>query len=130
LQSQLSHFDLAPNQTITVVIGDDRLFDAFRVRSDLGATRSCATRFGCSVAERMKRLLVTQPGGATRSPPRLCPCNPGRNCTHTQGYSMNHPDVWLLQNLTLGTVSYGESPLLQILNQQRKATALLSWRTS
>ena len=43
---------------------------------------------------------------------------------------MNHPNVWPLQNLTLGTVSYGESPLLQILNQQRKATALLSWRTS
>jgi hypothetical protein len=29
-------YDLAPHQTTEVVIGDDRLFDSFGVRSDLG----------------------------------------------------------------------------------------------
>src|SRR5690349_396064 len=90
-----SPFDLAPNQTITVVIGDDRLFGSFRVRSDLGATRSCATRFGYSVAERAKRLLVTQPSGATRSSPRLYRPTWGKIATYSQGYWTNHPDVWL-----------------------------------
>ena len=53
------------------------------------------------------------------------PCNPARNCTCTQGYWKNHPDVWPLQNLTLGTVSYSESQLLQTLNQPAQGNGLI-----
>lgn len=53
------------------------------------------------------------------------PCNPGQNCTYTQGYWKNHSDVWPLQSLTLGVVSYDASQLLQILNRPAQDNGLV-----
>jgi hypothetical protein len=78
--------NLAPIQTIEVVIGDDRLFDSLGVRSGCaGDPLLCDTAyvFRCRVNE-------TQSCDASQwSDTITCatlPCNPGRNCTYTQSY--------------------------------------------
>jgi hypothetical protein len=117
--------NLAPIQTIEMVIGDDRLFDSLGVRSGCaGDPLLCDTAyvFRCRVNE-------TQSCDASqRSDTITCatlPCNPGRNCTYTQGYWKNHSAVWPLQSLMLGAVSYSESQLLQILNRPAQGNGLV-----
>jgi hypothetical protein len=104
--------NLASNQTMEVVIGDDRLFDSFGVQSHCSSDPLlCDTAyvFRCRVNE-------TEACDASRwSNAIACatlPCNPGQNCTYSQGYWKNHSDVWPLQSLTLGAVSYNKSQLL------------------
>ena len=116
---------LAPNQTMAVVIGDDRLFDSFGVRSDCsGDPLPCDTAyvFRCRVNE--TDSCSASPWGNTITCATL-PCSPGQNCTYTQGYWKNHSDVWPLQSLTLGAVSYSESQLLQILNRPAQGNGLV-----
>jgi len=107
-------YDLTPHQT-DVVIGDDRLFGSFRARSDLGDPLLCdmVWAFRCRAHETPSCDATGRSNTITAS---TLPCNPGRNCTHTQGLFDEPSQRLPLQNLTLGTVSYGESPLLQILN--------------
>lgn len=116
---------LAPNQTMEVVIGDDRLFDSLGVRSDCsGDPLLCDTAyvFRCYVNE--TDSCDASPWGNTVTCATL-PCNPGQNCTYSQGYWKNHSDVWPLQSLTLGAVSYNESQLLQILNRPAQGNGLV-----
>jgi hypothetical protein len=116
---------LAPNQTLEVVIGDDRLFDSVGVRSDCsGDPLLCDTAyvFRCRVEE--TESCEASPWGNTTACATL-PCNPGQNCTYTQGYWKNHPDVWPVQNLMLGAVSYNASQLLQVLNRPAQGNGLV-----
>ena len=116
---------LAPNQTMAVVVGDDRLFDSFDVRSDCsGDPLLCDTAyvFRCRVNE--TDSCESSPWGNTIACATL-PCDPGQNCTYSQGYWKNHSDVWPLQSLTLGAVSYNESQLLQILNRPAQGNGLV-----
>jgi hypothetical protein len=46
------------------------------------------------------------------------------NCTFTLGYWKNHTGVWPVSNLTLGTVNYNATQLLQILNQPAQGNKL------
>jgi hypothetical protein len=100
--------NLASNQTMEVVIGDDRLFDSFGVRSHCSSDPLlCDTAyvFRCRVncdASRWSNAIACA----------TLPCNPGQNCTYSQGYWKNHSNVWPLQSLTLGAVSYNKSQLL------------------
>ena len=50
----------------------------------------------------------------------------GEGCTLTQGYWKNHPNAWPVTTLTLGTVSYSQSQLLQILNRPVRGNGLVS----
>ncbi len=116
---------LAPNQSIEVVIGDDHLFDSFGVQSACsGEPLLCDTAyvFRCRVKE--TDSCDESPWGNTLSC-ATAPCNPGQNCTYTQGYWKNHSDTWRLQSLTLGGVSYSQSQLLQILNRPAQGNGLL-----
>jgi hypothetical protein len=116
---------LPPNQTVEVVIGDDRLFDSFGVRSDCsGDPLLCDTAyvFRCRVNE--ADSCDPSPWSNTIACATL-PCNPGQNCTYTQGYWKTHSDVWPLQSLTLGAVSYNQSQLLQILNRPAQGNGLV-----
>src|SRR5947207_15590145 len=76
---------LAPTQTFEVIIGDDRLFDSFGVQSDCsGEPLLCDTAyvFRCRANEEPSC------GASQRSNTIACaplPCNPGQNCTDTQG---------------------------------------------
>jgi hypothetical protein len=56
----------------------------------------------------------------------LVNCTVPVGCAYTQGYWKNHPDVWPVDSLTLGTVSYAEAQLLAILNQPVKGNGLVS----
>jgi len=118
--------NLAPHQTLEVVIGDDQLFDSFGVRSDCsGSPLLCDTAyvFRCRVNEMPSCDSIQWSntiGCAT------LPCKPGHNCSYTQGYWKNHPDVWPLQSLTLGAVSYSKSQLLQILNRPAQGNGLVT----
>jgi hypothetical protein len=117
--------NLAPNQSIEVVIGDDRLFDSLGVRSDCsGDPLLCDTAyvFRCHAIE-TPSCDASQWGNTIAC--ATLPCNPGQNCTYTQGYWKNHPDVWPLQSLTLGAVSYNASQLLQILNRPAQGNGLV-----
>ena len=117
--------NLAPDQTIEVVIGDDRLFDSFGVRSDCsGDPLLCDTAyvFRCQADE--TQFCDASQWSDTIACATL-PCNPGQNCTYTQGYWKNHSDAWPLQSLTLGAVSYSASQLLQILNRPAQGNGLV-----
>jgi hypothetical protein len=118
-------YNLSPNQTITVVIGDDRLFDSFGVRSDCsGDPLSCDTPYVFRARANETPSCDESQWSNTIACATL-PCNPGQNCTYTQGYWKNHADVWPLQNLMLGAVSYSESQLLQILDQPAQGNGLV-----
>jgi len=118
--------NLASNQTIEVVIGDDRLFDSVGVQSGCsGEPLLCDTAyvFRC-------RASTTQSCDASEwSNTIICatlPCDPGHNCTYTQGFWKNHSDAWPVQNLMLGAVSYNASQLLLILNRPAQGNGLIT----
>ena len=116
---------LAPNQTMEIVIGDDELFDSFGVQSECsGEPLLCDTAYVFRSRVNETDSCDSSPWGNTISCATL-PCNPGQNCTYTQGYWKNHSDVWPLQSLTLGAVSYNQSQLLQILNRPAQGNGLL-----
>lgn len=63
------------------------------------------------------------------------PVNPGEEepppgeqegCTFTQGYWKNHEEAWPVTELTLGTVTYTQEELLQILRQPVRRNGLVS----
>jgi hypothetical protein len=94
--------NLAPNQTIEAVIGDDRLFDSFSVRSGcLGAPLLCDTAYVVRCRANETQSCDASQWGNTIACATL-PFNPGQNCTSTQGYWKNHSDDWPLQSLALG----------------------------
>jgi hypothetical protein len=118
-------YNLAPNQSIEVVIGDDRLFDSFGVQSDCsGDPLLCDTAyvFRCRASE---TPLCDASRWSNTTACATRPCNPGQNCTFTQGYWKNHPNVWPSQNLTLGAVSYSQPQLLQILDNPAQGNGLV-----
>jgi hypothetical protein len=117
--------NLAPNQTMEIVIGDDRLFDSFGVRSECsGEPLLCDTAYVFRGRVNETDSCDASAWGNTIACATL-PCNPGQNCTYTQGYWKNHADVWPLQSLTLGAVSYSQSQLLQILNRPAQGNGLV-----
>jgi hypothetical protein len=110
---------LGTGQSVTVVIGDDHLFD------DGCVTSQCAgTPLRCDTAY---VFHVRANGGSEFSDTITCstiPCvEPG--CTYTQGFWRTHPDAWPVSSLTLGTVSYTQSQLLQILGQPAQGNGLV-----
>ena len=117
--------NLAPNQTVEVVIGDDRLFDTLGVQSECsGEPLLCDTAYVFRCRANATDSCDASQWGNTITCATL-PCDPGQNCTYTQGYWKNHTDVWPLQSLTLGAVSYNASQLLQILNRPAQGNGLV-----
>jgi len=117
---------LAPNQTIEVVIGDDRLFDSLGVRSDCsGNPLLCDTAYVFRCRANATQSCDESQWGNTIACATLA-CNPGQNCTYTQGYWKNHSAVSSPQTLMLGAVSYSESQLIQILNRPAQGNGLVT----
>jgi hypothetical protein len=118
--------NLAPNQTIEVVIGDDRLFDSVGVQSDCsGEPLLCDTAYVFRCRTNATQSCDASVWGNTITCATL-PCDPGHNCTYTQGFWKNHSDSWPLQNLMLGAVSYNAPQLLQILNRPAQGNGLIT----
>lgn len=58
---------------------------------------------------------------------RFCKSTPpSTQCTRTQGYWKNHAEAWPVSSLTLGTVTYTKTQLLQILNTPVRGNGLIS----
>lgn len=51
---------------------------------------------------------------------------PFQNCMLGGGSWRNHPDIWPVQSLTLGTVSYSQTQLLDIINEPVRGNGLVS----
>jgi len=116
---------LPPNQTLRVTIGDDRLFDSLGVQSDCpGDPLLCDTDYVFRCRVNQSDDCETSPWSNTAVCDTL-PCNPGSNCTDSQGYWRTYANVWPLQNLMLGGVSYEGTQLLQIMNRRAQGNGLI-----
>ena len=116
-----SMYILDAGESVTVVIGDDHLFDNGCVTSQCaGRPLLCNTGYV---------FHVRATGGSEFSDTISCatqPCVPPSNCTYTQGYWKTHPNTWPVTSLTLGSVSYTQSQLLQILNDPAQGNGLVT----
>lgn len=112
---------LAPFESITVEIGD--LSDETGLTSNSTGELESGTYYVlCSFA----RGGV---GGAQSAYSQNIVGTPslqGSNCTYTLGYWKNHPSAWPVTSLTLGTVTYTQSELLQILGTAAAGNGLIS----
>lgn len=114
-------FRLGAEQSLDIEIGD--LFDESGVTGTVASELSggqgyvfCAFANGASGMSH-SQLSVTLEGTTTMQ---------GQNCTYSWGYWKNHPDIWPVSGLTLGTVTYTAAQLLQILNQNAGGNGLIS----
>jgi hypothetical protein len=118
---QPATFILGPNQFIDVEIGD--LEDETGVNTNFPQELThdgmdyvvCAFAIGGAGGAR-SGYSVNAEGATTLM----------QDCTHTIGYWKNHPSAWPVTGLTLGSVSYTQTELLQILNTPAQGNGLVS----
>jgi len=77
--------------------------------------RAWANTFGGMTTSPMSNDCVVGTGG-----------HEGHDCTYTQGYWKNHPSIWPVGSLKLGTVTYTKAQLLQIFGRAAKGNGLVS----
>jgi hypothetical protein len=120
----LGGFQLGADQAAEVVIG--KLFD----ETGLEASNSAELEEGTEYAVRVRAAGA----GAGReespnSPTLFCrtPLRTSTDCTVTQGYWKNHPGSWSrVISLKLGSVTYDQAQILDILRQPAKGNGLVS----
>jgi len=111
---------LGAGQSVTVVIGDDHLFDNGCVTSQYAGTP-----FRC---DRAYVFHVRANDGTEFSDTISCAtqaCVPPHDCTYTQGFWKTHANAWPLTSLTLGSVTYTQSQQLEILNNPAQGNGLV-----
>ena len=116
-------YNLHPGQSVTVVIGDDSLYDNCAVSSPCsGAPLLCNTTY-------VFRAFALDATGQLRvSDTITCatlPCVGGSSCTYSQGYWRNHPNAWPVTSLMLGTVTYQAAELMAILDNPARGNGLV-----
>ena len=116
-------YNLHPGQSVTVVIGDDSLYDNCAVSSPCsGAPLLCNTAY-------VFRAFALDATGQLRvSETITCAtlqCVGGSSCTYSQGYWRNHPNAWPVTSLTLGTVTYQAAELMAILDDPARGNGLV-----
>jgi hypothetical protein len=116
-------YNLHPRQSVTVVIGDDSLYDNCAVSSPCsGAPLLCNTAYV------FRAFTVDATGQLRVSDTITCatlPCIVGSSCTYSQGYWRNHPNAWPVTSLTLGTVTYQAAELMAILDNPARGNGLV-----
>ncbi len=116
----LTTFALAPNQTATVEIGD--IFDETGLTTNSPAELEPGTEYVfCG--------FVNAGGGLSQSEYSTTYASAtlvAHPCIFSQGYWKNHPSVWPVTSLTLGTVTYTQTQLLAILNLPASGNGLIS----
>jgi hypothetical protein len=129
--ANLSRYNLGPNQSVTVTIGEF-LFDN-------GASTNCDGALICST-DYIFRAFAHGDNKLNRSDftaNRICStaeCGHDETCTLTQGYWKTHGPVpvgnnsneWAVTSLTLGSVSYTDLELLSIFNTPAGGNGLLA----
>lgn len=120
MDGALSSFVLAPNQLVEVEIGD--LFDETGVSTNMPDELVEGVEYVfCGFAN----------GGPAGTRSDMTPTLESRttistNCTYTQGFWKNHPGVWPVAGLTLGSVGYTQAQLLAIFSQPAAGNGLIS----
>lgn len=121
--SSCTPYNLHPGQRVTVVIGDDNLYDNCAVSSPCsGAPLLCNTAYV------FRASALNGTGQLWFSDTITCAtmaCVGGSSCTHSQGYWRNHPDAWPVTSLTLGTVTYQAAELMAILDNPARGNGLV-----
>lgn len=117
-------FDLGPNQSIQIEIGD--LLDETGLTTNSPVELDYTATAGTSY-----QFCVYANGGASGSKSSISLNAAGittsvQNCTFTQGYWKNHPSAWPVLSLTLGTVTYTQAQLLLILGQPAGGNGLIA----
>ena len=114
-------YTLGPNETAQIEVGD--FFDETGMwASDVGELDPSETY--------VFRIFAMQNGTDGASPYSsdlsfsTMVMDP-QNCTYTQGYWKNHTAAWPTASITLGTVSYTASQLLDIFNTPAKGNGLI-----
>jgi hypothetical protein len=112
-------FNLAPNQSIVIEIGDLR--DESDVTGKLteleyGQTYHFVAFARSADGSAASGLSVTVSGTTTES----------TNCTYTWGYWRNHVELWPATSLTLGSVNYTQAELISILDEPVAGNGLIS----
>jgi hypothetical protein len=116
----LHSFVLTPDQTARIEIGD--LVDETGVVTGTPGELIVDTNYVFSV-----RLNGTPSDAPSEYTPIVITATRGdQNCTFTIGYWKNHPSVWPVGALTLGTSTYTQAQLLQILNKPVAGNGLIS----
>ena len=114
-------FQLGPNESLDTEIGD--LFD------ETGVSGTTASELVDGVEY---VFCVYANGGPETSHSALsgtlteATTPQGHNCTYTQGFWKNHPEAWPVTSLVLGSVSYTQAQLLQILGESVAGNGLVS----
>ncbi len=114
-------FLLGPGSTVEVEMGD--LFDETGVEgSELGELSSGQVFVFRLHAEAGSGL---EESGFSSTLQASTMSIPAQNCTYTQGFWKTHPDAWPVSVLTLGTVTYTKTELLDILSTPAGGNGLL-----
>lgn len=119
-------YNLSPGQSVTIIIGDDNLYDNCAVSSPCsGSPLLCNTAY-------VFRALAIDPTGQHDnlrvSETITCAtlaCAGGSSCTYSQGYWRNHPNAWPVTSLILGTVTYQAAELMVILENPAHGNGLV-----
>lgn len=120
-EGQPGTFVLGPGEFIDVEIGD--------LEDETGVNTNFLTELEHDGMEYVVCAFAMGGAGGTRSgysPNSFGRTKPKQDCTHTIGYWKNHPADWPVTGLTLGTVSYTQAQLLQILNRPAQGNGLVS----
>ncbi len=116
-------YNLHPGENVTVVIGDDNLYDNCAVSSPCsGAPLLCDTAYV------FRAFALGANGQISVSDTLTCAtmsCIPGSSCTYSQGFWRNHPNAWPVTSLTLGTVTYQAAELMAILDNPAQGNGLV-----
>ena len=112
-------FLLGPNVAVRVVLGE--LFD----ETGLYTTYTDEMASGTQFAVRVRAEGGPGYNASANSPTQIVDSGTHEVCRFTLGYWKNHPGVWPVLSLTLGTVTYTQSDLIQILDQPANGNGLL-----
>jgi hypothetical protein len=116
---QYTTFELAPNQSVMIEIGD--------LRQETGvAGMTEELKYG--TLYHFTTFAVDQSGGTASqlSATVNAQTTQSTNCTYTQGFWKNHESAWPVMSLMLGNVNYTKQQLLDILHQSVQGNGLVS----
>ncbi len=115
-------YNLRPGQSVSIVIGDDSLYDSCGVSSPCsGGPLLCNTAYVCRAS------ALDSTGGLRVSNTITCATLPcvGSPCTYTQGYWRTHSNAWPVTSLALGAVTYQAAQLMAILDNPAQGNGLV-----
>jgi hypothetical protein len=120
VQGNAGDFTLGQAQWQAIQLGE--LFDESGVSADNTNELEAGTQYAV-------RVYAIDGAGAAASPYSatvfVTTTAAATNCTFTIGYWKNHPGVWPVTSLTLGTVNYSAAQILAILNEPAGGNGLL-----